>query len=76
MLLISWEDEPQCTFILMRAKRSPVTSPLLSKTSCDSTSFDPVEAPLNAAVGRGPEGLHPHMIKKVNYWFVYHALKP
>lgn len=76
MWLGSWEDEPQGTFILMRAERSPVTSQLLSKTSCDSASFDPVEAPLNAAVGHSPEGLHPHMIKKVNYWFVYQALKP
>lgn len=51
------------SFILKRAKRWSVTSWLLSKTSCDSRSFDPSEAPLNAAVERGPEGLHPHMIK-------------
>lgn len=64
MLPSAWEDEPRCTLILKRAKRSPVRSQLLSKTSCDSPSFDPVEAPLNAAVERGPEGLHPQMIKK------------
>lgn len=51
-------------FRLKRAKRSPATSQLLSKTSCDRTSFDPFWPPLNAAVERGPEGLHPQMIKK------------
>lgn len=64
MLPSAWEDEPQCTFILKRAKRSPVRSQMLSKISCDSPSFDPFEAPLNAAVERSPERLHPQMIKK------------
>lgn len=63
------------SLILQKAMRSAAMSQLLSKTSHDSPSFHPFEAPLNAAVEPRPEGLHPHMIKKVNYWFVYHALK-
>lgn len=58
------------------SERSPVTSQLLSKTSWDSPSFDPVEAPLNAAVERGPEGLHPQMIKKWIIGLFIMLLKP
>lgn len=49
---------------------------LLSKTSCDSPSFDPFEAPLNAAVERGPEGLYPQMIKKWIIGLFIVLLKP
>lgn len=71
----SWEDEPWCALISKKAQSSTVTSQLLSKTSHDSRPRHPPEAPLNAAVEPSPEGLYPQMIKKVNYWFVYRALK-
>ena len=74
MLPSSWEDDPWCSFILKRAKRSPVTSQLLSKTSCDSPSFDPFKTPLNAAVERCPKGLQ--MIKKRIIGLFIMLLKP